>query len=65
MFIYFILDREKESTSEGGAERERERERTREDERESEVGSMLTTQSLMQGSNSTTMRSGPELKAEA
>ena len=58
MFIYLFIDRE--------TERERGREgelgRGREGERESQPGSELSVQSLMQGSNSRTVKSAPELK---
>ena len=42
----FILDRERDSMSEGGADRERERERERDDPKQAP----LAVQSLMQGS---------------
>ena len=43
----------------------REREREREGDRGSEVDSALTAESLMQGSNSQTVKSWPELKSDA
>ena len=49
MFIYFDRD----SASKGGTERE--------GDRGSEAGSGLTAESLMWGSNSQTLRSGPEI----
>ena len=50
MFIYF--ERERQSMSWGGAERE--------EDRGSEAGSVLTAESPRWGSNSQTVRSGPE-----
>ena len=57
-FFYNVLFTfETESMSRGGSERTV--------DRESKVGFELTAVSLMQGSNSQTMRSGPELKSDA
>ena len=58
MFI-FERDREREYMQEQGRSRERE------GERESQAGSTLSVQSLMQGLNSQTVRSRPELKSDA
>ena len=55
--VYLFILREKESSSRGGAERE--------GERKSQAGPHLSVWSLMQGSNSQTVRSWPGPKSRA
>ena len=56
-FLMLILERERERAQVGEGQRE--------GDRGSRVVSALTTESLMQGSNSPTSRSWPELKSDA
>ena len=65
-------ERGRERQREREGERERDRTQAEEGQRERETqnlkqapGSELSAQSLMQGSNSWTARSGPELKSDA
>ena len=59
MFVYFFGERERQSTSRGGAERERETQNLKQ-----APGFELLAQSLMQGLNPRTVRSWPEPKSD-